>query len=241
MKLEAAGIEKWYFRGKGDSNRFFAVKSTDLVLAPGTVTVLSGRSGSGKTTLLHMMAGLLTPDGGTICADEKDLYGMTDAELSRFRNEHMGVIPQSAELLPVLTVMENILLPQGLFSGHAGSEPGVLREKAKTLLETMDIPSLADVQARELSGGELRRAAVARALCASPDLVFADEPTSDLDDGNMRVVLELLRKAADEGAAVMIVTHDPEAKEYADCCLNMKQGEIRQDGMGQDNKIKHKP
>ena len=241
MKLEAAGIEKWYFRGKGDSNRFFAVKSTDLVLAPGTVTVLSGRSGSGKTTLLHMMAGLLTPDGGTICADEKDLYGMTDAELSRFRNEHMGVIPQSAELLPVLTVMENILLPQGLFPGHAGDGLKAVREKAECLLEIMGIRPLADVQARELSGGEMRRAAVARTLCASPDLVFADEPTSDLDDENMRVVLELLRKAADEGAAVMIVTHDPEAKEYADCCLNMKQGEIRQDGMGQDNKIKHKP
>jgi len=226
MKLEAAGIEKWYFRGRGDSNRFFAVKNTDLVLAPGTVTVLTGRSGSGKTTLLHMMAGLLTPDSGTICVDGNNLYEMSDRELSRFRNEHMGVIPQSAELLPVLTVMENILLPQGLFMDRTDAAMKDVRKKAEELLDRMGILQLTDVKARELSGGELRRAAAARALCASPALVFADEPTSDLDDENMRIVLGLLRKAADGGASVLIVSHDPEAKEYADQSLDMKQGEI---------------
>jgi len=228
MKLEAAGIEKWYFRGRGDSNRFFAVQKTDIVLVPGTVTVLTGRSGSGKSTLLHMMAGLLTPDGGRVCADGQDVYQMDDPARSRFRNEHMGMIPQGADLLPVLTVMENILLVRGLFAARE-EEIRKVKEKAGLFLERMGIASLADVPARELSGGEMRRAALARALSVSPELIFADEPTSDLDDENMLIVLKLLREEADRGGAVLIVTHDLEAKEYADVCLSMNAGVISEE------------
>ena len=223
MILEAKQIEKWFFRKRGDSNRFFAVEKTDLTLTPGTVTVLTGRSGSGKTTLLHMAAGLLTPDGGTVSVDGKDLYAMDDGVLSRFRNLHMGMIPQGGDVLKDLTEMENILLSAGLYGGGSGK---AAEETAQKLLADMQAETLWNVRAKELSGGERRRVCVARALAAAPAFVFADEPTSDLDDENMRIVLRALRQAADEGAAVLIVSHDAEALEYADVRLSMHSGRM---------------
>ena len=219
MILEARQIEKWFFRNRGDSNRFFAVEKTDLTLVPGTVTVLTGRSGSGKTTLLHMASGLLKPDGGTVSIDGNDLYAMDDGTLSRFRNLHMGMIPQGGDVLKDLTVMENILLAANLYRDSSSK---VREEAAMNLLCTMQAENLRDVRAKELSGGERRRVCVARALLTSPEFVFADEPTSDLDDENMRIVLCSLRKAADHGAAVLIVSHDAEALEYADVRMHSR-------------------
>ena len=256
MQLEASSIEKWFFRGKGDSNRFFAVHRADLMLEPGKVMVLSGRSGSGKTTLMNMMAGLLAPSEGKILLrgkepEEKkvlpgkepdgqealpgkepdgrevparDLYSLDDRTLSQVRNRYFGMIPQGADLLPELTVMENILLPHGICDRLCKEDLDALTQRARGLLEQMGIDGLVSSPARELSGGERRRVCVARALTGRPAFLFADEPTSDLDDENMQVVLTRLRKAADEGAAVMIVTHDREACEYADDWLSMNAG-----------------
>ena len=227
MIIEAMGVQKWFFRGKGDSNRFFAVQETDLVLRPGTVTVLTGRSGSGKTTLLSMAGGLLRPDGGSILADGTDLYAMDDETLSRFRNQHFGMIPQVSGALKSLNVMENILLEGGIYPA-AGKEgdAGRRAERARSLLQRMNIGDLGGVYPEELSGGELRRVSVARALAGAPDVVFADEPTSDLDDENMDIVLRILREIADEGAAVLIVTHDREALAFADTALKMDGGRV---------------
>ena len=221
MKVEAAGIEKWYYRGGKGSNRFFAVQKTCLYLEPGQMTVVTGRSGSGKTTLMHMMAGLLTPDSGKVLVDGRDLYGMNDTELSRFRNRHFGMIPQGADVLPELTVMENILLARGICGNQKDPAYEEMREHAEELLEQMNILQLSKVRAKELSGGERRRVCVARALAGTPEVIFADEPTSDLDDENMHAVLRLIRKAADAGAAVMVVTHDIEALDYANVKIRM--------------------
>lgn len=223
MIIEAFAIEKWYFRGKADTNRFFAVNRTDLALEPGKVTVLTGPSGSGKTTVMNIMSGLLTPDGGKVLADGKDLYAQDDRALSEFRNMHFGMIPQGADVLPHLTVMENILLPQGI-CGRRDPKGTDSAGKAQKLLECMETGQLADVRAGELSGGERRRVCVARALAGIPDVIFADEPTSDLDDENMQTVLQMLRGAADAGAAVLIVSHDSEALDYADVRLRMNSG-----------------
>ena len=226
MVLEACGVEKWFYRGKGSSNRFFAVRMADLKLEPGRVTGLTGRSGSGKTTLMNMLAGLLTPDGGRVLLDEKDLYAQDDPSLSALRNRHFGMIPQGGELFPHLTVMENILLPRGILKSK--KESGRQEEEyVKELMEQMDILPLSSVPAGELSGGERRRVCIARALAGKPEFIFADEPTSDLDDGNTRMTLTILRQAADSGAAVMIVTHDSEVAEYADTMLRMDGGIIR--------------
>ena len=232
MRIEAQQIEKWYFRSRGESNRFFAVNRTDLSLEPGTVTVLSGRSGSGKTTLLSMMSGLLRPDGGTIYVDGQDLYSMNDDELSYFRNRSFGMIPQSSGVLYTLTVMENILIAHGIYgagTGQAagrGAAPEALKAESLRLMEAMGIEDLAGVFPQELSGGELRRLSAARALAGHPEVIFADEPTSDLDDENMDIVLRLLREEADRGAAVFIVTHDAEALEIADTALTMNAGTL---------------
>ena len=223
MIIEAFAIEKWYFRGKADTNRFFAVNRTDLALEPGKVTVLTGRSGSGKTTVMNIMSGLLAPNGGKVLADGKDLYAQDDRTLSEFRNMHFGMIPQGADVLPHLTVMENILLPQGI-CGRRDPKGTDSAGKAQKLLECMETGQLADVRAGELSGGERRRVCVARALAGRPDVIFADEPTSDLDDENMQTVLQMLRGAADAGAAVLIVSHDSEALDYADVRLRMNSG-----------------
>lgn len=226
MRLEAAAVEKWFFRGKGDRNRFYAVQKTDLALASGKVTVLTGRSGSGKTTLMHMMAGLLVPDGGQVLLDGKDLYALDDASLSRLRNQTFGMIPQGADVMPELTVLENILLPRGICMRERDSAYAETKENCLRLLEQLEISGLLDVRAKELSGGERRRVCIARALASRPAVVFADEPTSDLDDESTRTALSVLRQAADDGCAVMIVSHDIEAMDYADEKRKMDGGHL---------------
>ncbi len=218
MELTAAGITRRYLRASSNANYFEAVHPADLSLRSGEMTVLTGRSGSGKTTLLAMMAGLLTPSSGTVTLDGKGIYGLSDAELSGIRARCFAVIPQGASAISSLTVMENILFPASL----AGKKPPV--ERAEAIMERLDILSLRNARPAELSGGELRRMAVTRALAARPDFVFADEPTADLDDENTAAVLDLLRKAADEGASVFTVTHETGAAAYAHRMLQMNAG-----------------
>ena len=235
MRLEASAVEKWYLRGKGESNRFFAVTKTDLTLEPGEVTVLTGRSGSGKTTLMNIMAGMLTPDSGKVILEGQDLYALKDDVLSRLRNRLFGMIPQGADVLPDLTVTENIILPQRIYRDRTGdlfagddvrNDAGFSPERCMSLLEQMEIGHLCDVRAKELSGGERRRMCIARALAGNPKFIFADEPTSDLDDENTRIILSMLRQAADSGCAVMIVSHDTEAGEYAERKWRMDGGTL---------------
>ena len=218
MILKAEQVSKRYFRKTGEANHFFAVKGASLELKPGAVTVLMGRSGSGKTTLLHMLSGLLKPTEGKILLDGTDIYSLDDEVLSKLRNEEIGVVPQGKSALETLTVMENILLPVSLY-GKASNV-----QAAEAWLEKLGIASLRDAVPGELSGGELRRMAIARALIGSPDALLADEPTGDLDDENTKLVLSVLREAADMGAAVLIVTHENEALSYADQAYRMQNG-----------------
>ena len=218
MILKAEQVSKRYFRKTGEANHFFAVKGASLELKPGAVTVLMGRSGSGKTTLLHMLSGLLKPTEGKILLDGTDIYSLDDEGLSKLRNEKIGVVPQGKSALETLTVMENILLPVSLY-GKASNV-----QAAEAWLEKLGIASLRDAMPGELSGGELRRMAVARALIGCPDALLADEPTGDLDDENTKLVLSVLREAADMGAAVLIVTHENEALSYADQAYRMQNG-----------------
>ncbi len=228
MNINAQGIEKWYFRGKGTSNRFYAVHKTDMRLDSGSVTVLTGKSGSGKTTLLHILSGVLTPDSGTVMMDGQDLYSMEDETRSRFRNRHIGMIPQGADLLPFLTVMENILLPWGIYEKNILPE---IKERAEQNLERFGIADLMQAPSKELSGGERRRVSVVRALAGRPPVIFADEPTSDLDDENTELVLKALWEAARDGALVFIVTHDSEAERYADERVTMNAGQLNKNGV----------
>ena len=223
MELRAEKIYRDFIRESRSTNRFTAVKETSMLRAPGKLTVLMGRSGSGKTTLLNMLSGLLCPTGGSITADGQDLYAMSDKELSRFRNLHMGVIPQGQTAVHSLDVRENILLPF-TFYGDVPDE-----KQAQELMERLDIAHLAAAMPSELSGGELRRMAIARALVRRPELIFADEPTGDLDDENTAEVFRVLKEYAAEGGSVLTVTHENDAKSYADVLLTMSAGTVSQE------------
>lgn len=224
MALKAENISKQYFRASGTSNSFLAVQPTDLVLPNGQLAVLTGRSGSGKTTLLSILAGLLTPTTGRVLLEDTDLYALGDEALSALRGRRLGVIPQGRAALDTLSVMENILLPCMLHDGGDGLPAAT--ERAQGLLERLGIAHLRDAMPGELSGGELRRMSIARALVHRPDAILADEPTGDLDDDNTQTVLSLLRDMAHDGAAVLLATHETVALEYAAAVYRMDNGAL---------------
>lgn len=219
MILRAEKITKWYYRKSGESNRFFAVSETDVQLESGSLTVLMGRSGSGKTTFLHMLGGLLIPDAGKVWVDDKDLYAMNDAELSRYRNRHIGIVSQGHTAVQSLSVLENVMLPQMMYA-----DTDRINESADEWLARFGMEHLQEAFPSELSGGELRRMSIARALAGKPEILLADEPTGDLDDENTKLVMNALREAADEGTAVLVVTHESDALDYADQRWQMNAG-----------------
>ena len=221
MIIKAEAISKTYPRKSSNANYFYAVKETSLELKEGTLAVILGRSGSGKSTLLNMIAGLLTPSSGKVIYDNTDIYGLSDKELSVFRNKNIGMIPQVQSVLPNLTVMENITLPHMIYE-----KDNSINEYAEELLETVGISDLKDVYASDLSGGEMRRVAIARALIQKPSIILADEPTSDLDDENTKNVFKIFKKVTSKGISVLIVTHETESKEYADEIYKMSSGEL---------------
>ena len=221
MRLESRGVKKWYFRNRSQSNRFFAVQGADISLFPGRVSVIMGRSGSGKTTLMQMLAGLLTPDEGQVLLEGEDIYALPDEKLCALRRAHFGVIPQGADLLPQLTVRENLLLPLAM-EGREKEES--VFKKSRDYLERLGIADLEDVLAREVSGGERRRASIIRALLSTPDFLLADEPTSDLDEENVSLVLDLLKKEAREGRGVLVISHDQEILSICDDLYQMEAG-----------------
>ena len=219
MYIHGDNISKNYIRKNADSNVLSAVKPCSIELRDGEMLVIKGRSGSGKSTLLSMLSGILIPSEGSVFYDDKDIYSMNDKELSDFRSEHIGMIPQGKSAISSLTVYENVVLPFTLFGLDIGSE-------VTELMDKLGIADLRDVRPEELSGGELRRMAIARSLVRSPEVIFADEPTGDLDDENTRIVLETLRDYASGGKTVLMVTHDSEAFEYADRTFRMDGGEL---------------
>jgi len=172
------------------------------------------------------LSGLLKPSDGCVKLDDDELYSMDDRRLSQFRNEHFGVIPQGQAALQSLSVLDNVLLPCTLFRAADADE----EERAMALLEETGIADLREVRPSELSGGEMRRMAIARALIRNPDVILADEPTADLDDENTETVLKLLRNMAEQGKIVFIATHDKDTFSYADSIYRMDAGIIKKEG-----------
>ena len=224
MIVTAQGVSKDFIRQGRGTNRFTAVQPLDLRIEPGKFTLLMGRSGSGKSTLLNILSGLLTPTSGKVLYDDRDIYAMDDEALSRFRNGNIGVIPQGQTAIHGLSVLENVCLTYMIY----GSEEERLgaRAAAIPLMERLGIAGLAEASPSELSGGELRRMVIARALLREPGVIFADEPTCDLDDENTELVLSVLREATGKGAAVFVVSHERDAIGYADVILGMNAGVV---------------
>ena len=222
MILEATGLSKEFARARGGRRVFTAVHPLDFGLDEGQLTVISGHSGSGKSTLLTMLAGILTPTAGHVHVDGTDLYALRDEERSRLRNARIGLVPQGNTALRALTVLDNVLLPSVLYSRDEAPAA-----RGRELLTTVGLADLAEAKPTELSGGELRRMAIARALLMEPSIVLADEPTAGLDSANATAVLTLLRDAANAGAAVLVVSHETEARHFADRSYTMEDGHLR--------------
>ena len=187
-------------------------------------TAIMGPSGSGKSTLLHVLAGLDRPTAGRVLIDGTDITDLDDADLTKLRRDKLGFIFQFFNLLPVLTAEENLVLPLSI----AGRKPD--KEWLERLLDTVGLQDRRTHLPSELSGGQQQRVAVARALISRPAVVFADEPTGNLDSKASEDVLRLLRQAVDEfDQTVVMVTHAPEAAVYADRLLTLRDGEIVSD------------
>ncbi|MDR1404550.1 MAG: ABC transporter ATP-binding protein [Candidatus Methanoplasma sp.] len=216
-QIETAGLTKEYSRGV---RPFDAVHDVSLKVEEGDFISVMGRSGSGKSTLLNLVAGLLRPTSGNVMVKGRDISALSDRESSFIRNSEIGYVPQGHSLLGNLTVLENVLLPHSLFRRKTGDA----RERAVSLLESMGIEDLADSLPRALSGGEQRRAAVARALINSPSVLIADEPTGDLDTETSQQVMELFQKINCSGTAVLMVTHEQDTANFGNRHFTMNGG-----------------
>ncbi|KAA8820715.1 ABC transporter ATP-binding protein [Bifidobacterium rousetti] len=203
---------------------FDAVSHVDLDLASGDFIAIVGRSGNGKSTLINMIAGLVRPSGGFVEVEGRRVADMTDRELSRMRNRAIGFVTQEQTLLGNLPVLDNVILPATFFPGVPDGPGEDLMDRALGLLHELGVEDLAGCYPRELSGGEMRRVSIARALIGSPRLIIADEPTGDLDMDSTTTVMRLLRQRADAGVGVLMVTHDPDAVRYADTVYRMDAG-----------------
>lgn len=227
MILKAEKISKRYTRKTKNSNFFYAVSETDFELPENSLIEICGRSGSGKSTFLNMMCGILTPSSGKVLIEENEnqqteLYSMDDENLSLFRNKNFGVIPQGQSGLSSLTVLENVKLSALVYEDDSKE----LSDFALSLLEKVGIVDLKNEFPQNLSGGEMRRMAIARALINKPKFIFADEPTSDLDDENTQNILSLLQSISKENVGVLLVTHETDAAKYADKVYKMDGGNL---------------
>jgi putative ABC transport system ATP-binding protein len=209
--------------GEGDA-AVDALRGVDVAFTAGTFTAIMGPSGSGKSTLMHILAGLDRPTGGWAEIDGTRLDQLSDHALTLLRRRRVGFIFQSYNLLPVLNAEENIVLPVRI----GGRDPD--REWLDTLVDAVDLRDRLNHRPAEMSGGQQQRVAVARALITRPAVIFADEPTGNLDSASGREVLELLRRAVDEfGQTIVMVTHDASAAAVADRLLFLADGKIVDD------------
>ncbi|MDR2393969.1 MAG: ABC transporter ATP-binding protein [Treponema sp.] len=220
MILELCGLSKTYERG---TRSFLALQEVSLSLEAGDFVCIAGPSGSGKSTLLGIAAGLISPTQGWVCFQGQDYSRLSDEALSAVRNHGIGYVMQGPSLLPNFTVLQNVLLPYYVGSSFKKA-PAAPVERASMLLEQVGMLPLAAQYPAELSGGELRRVAIARALLLAPVLVIADEPTGDLDEGHTEEVMQLFSQAAQEGAALLVVTHDTAPFRYGNRGYSLRAG-----------------
>ena len=217
--LVALGVRKIYRTG---AESVVALQDLNLGVARGDFVAVMGPSGSGKTTLLNCLSGLDDIDAGEVLVDGKDIHKMSDASRSRYRSQKMGFIFQSFNLIPVFTAAENVELPL-LLAGVATSEA---RRRAEATLERVGLGHRKSHRPSELSGGEQQRVTIARALAGNPAIVWADEPTGNLDSETAAAIMELLIQLNQDGLTLVLVTHDPSIGRLARRLIRMRDGAI---------------
>ena len=221
VAASARALTKTY--GRGDA-QVHALRGVDLDLPAGRFTAIMGPSGSGKSTLMHCLAGLDQPTSGSVTVAGERLESLSDDRLTVFRREHLGFVFQAFNLLPMLTAGQNILLPLELAGRRVDAEA---RERAHLLADVLGLADRLGHRPSELSGGQQQRVAIARALVTQPAVVFADEPTGNLDSTTSAEVLDHLRRCVRElGQTVVMVTHEASAAAYADDVVTVADGRV---------------
>ncbi len=223
--VSARSLTRTYGAG---ANVVHALREVDVDLLAGRFTAIMGPSGSGKSTLMHCLAGLDQATAGRVTVAGTDLGALDDTALTIFRREHLGFVFQAYNLLPMLTAGQNILLPLELAGRRPARHDAELRERFEMLAATLGIGDRLGHRPSELSGGQQQRVAIARALITRPEIVFADEPTGNLDSTASAEVLDHLRRSVRElGQTVVMVTHELEAATYADDVVVLADGRVR--------------
>ena len=221
--IRCIDVRKVYRQG---DNEITALAGVSLEIAQGSFAAIMGPSGSGKSTLLHLIGGLDRPSGGDLLVDGRLIGQMSDDQVTLFRRNQVGFIFQFFNLLPTLTALENVTLPFVL-DGRAQAEAD---RKAGLLLERVGLDKRKHHLPDELSGGEIQRIAIARALAFNPPILLADEPTGNLDSKNGQAILALLRQInKDEGCTVVMVTHSEEAASYGDRKIFLRDGKVEKE------------
>jgi len=214
--LETDGLYKVYGT---EESEFMALRRTNFKVKKGEFVAIIGPSGSGKSTLLHLLAGLDTPTDGKVFIEEKDIYNLKERELALFRRRNIGFIFQFFNLVPVLNLEENIRLP--LIMDNKKVDVNYLEE----ILDSLDLKGRRYHYPSQLSGGQQQRVAIARALITKPSIIFADEPTGNLDTRNSKEVLTLLTASIKKyGQTLVMITHDPKVAAHADRVVTIEDG-----------------
>jgi putative ABC transport system ATP-binding protein len=223
--IRCLDVRKAYKQGE---NEITALAGVSLDIVKGSFAVIMGPSGSGKSTLLHLIGGLDRPSGGELLVDNRLIGQMADDQVTLFRRKKIGFVFQFFNLLPTLTALENVALPLVL-DGRSKVEA---EERAQLLLKKIGLEGRNKRLPEELSGGEIQRIAMARALAFDPPILLADEPTGNLDSKNGNAILSLLRQISkEEGCTVVMVTHSEEAAGYGDRKIYLRDGVIEKDGL----------
>lgn len=218
--ISLAGISKSY---KSGDERTVALDQIDLTINKGEFVAIMGPSGSGKSTMMHILGLLDTPTTGTYMLDGKDVSKLSKNAQADLRNEHIGFVFQQFNLMPRTTVLENLLLPT------VYGETADRYERAEKLLKQVDLVDRATHTGAQLSGGQIQRVAVARALMMNPSLILADEPTGNLDTKRSEEIMALFRSINNAGATIVLITHEPEIAAFADRVITLKDGRITTD------------
>ena len=221
--IDLRQMMKTYETPSGD---FIALKDINLRIQAGEFVAVVGKSGSGKTTLLNVLAGIDRPTNGTISVSGTRVDSLSESQLAEWRGRTIGLVFQFFQLLPTLTIAENVMLPMDFVEIIPAAKR---RVKALGLLERVGIADQADKLPTALSGGQQQRAAIARALANDPPILMADEPTGNLDEATRTSVLELFAKLNDEGRTVIVVTHERDISSYTDRQVTLVDGRISDD------------
>lgn len=218
--INVNNLSKSFIRGERD---FFAIDNVSFDVNEKDFINIIGKSGSGKSTLLTLLSAIIEPTSGDIFVEGKNFSSMNDEEKSEYRNEFIGYVPQSLGTLPTLNVLDNVRLPY-FFKKREGD--GI--ERARMLLDMCGILDLENDFCKNLSGGELKRVLIARALMNEPKILIADEPTSDLDSKTTIEIMNMLKEINEKGTTIIIVTHDNDLLKYGSRLLEMTDGKLNE-------------